>query len=347
MMVASERGLPQAGIEPWTSINPMTFMTSQACFLLAGANAFESLGNITPESARKLAGEFERAMQTMQYQGTDTVEGRPTHKIAVEDLGGTLPAAGPPAPPSDSPADSARAEVTAMYRWIDAEYFVPRKLRIEGVMHAEGQSQEFFLEKLEQDYRNVPDSHLYEPYRTVLRMGGMLTPSQQAEMRESQGRLDELERRMAGMSPSERALTTRMMGDKIEQWRSLANDGAVEIVMVTTSIVINPDLSAGSTLMAPPAGPAVTTGPSPEELRAAQLACLQERAEAKRQAEKKKGGFGRLAGALTGAVASIGNSSMLRAASGVLSPDEESDELVAAAEKLGLTEEDAAACRSP
>lgn len=333
-------------IDPWTSLNPITFMTGQACFLLAAADAIQGLGKVSPETAQQIASAVRRANESFKYEGTDTVDGRPTHKIAVDDVGGSLAGGSPSTPVGPMVAGDPKVDVKAMYKWIDAEYLVPRKLRIEGVMHAEGQSREFFLEKLEQDYRNVPDSQLYEPYRTVLRMGGMLTPAQEAEMRESQGKLEEFERRMARMSPAERALTTRMMGDKIEQWRSLANGGAVEFVIITTAIVINPDFSSSTAMTLSPSTPD-PVAPTPEELRAAQLACLQARAEARKQAEKKRGGFGRLAGAVTGAVTRLGNSSIVRAASGALSSSDESDELVAAARDLGLNEEDAAACRAP
>lgn len=330
-------------IRPWASINPMSFMTSQACFLLVGAEAFEALGKLPTETAEQIASAIETTMQSFTYGGTDSVAGRPTHKIAVEDLGGQPGSVFQPEP------GGPKLTVTSASKWIDAEYFVPRKLRLEGIIEADGQSREFFLEKLEQDYRNVPDSSLYEPYRTVLRMGGMLSPEQQAEMRESQGKLDEFERRMASMSPAERALTMRMMGDKLEQWRSLANGGVVEVEIITTSIVINPDFSASGASIMPPEEPepVTTTALSPEELRAAQLACLRERAAAAQQAQKKKRGLGSLASALSRTAAMLGDSSIGRAAGDLFAAGQSADDLVAAARDLGLTEDDAAACQQP
>lgn len=125
--------------------------------------------------------------------------------------------------------------------WIDAEYFVDRKLRMEGVMTENGQSRDVFLEQEWQDYRNVPNSALYEPYKRVMRAGGILTEAQQAELAEAQTQLAQYEREMASMPAAERAMVESMMGGQIEQMRNMVNGGAVEIEIITTSIEINPD----------------------------------------------------------------------------------------------------------
>lgn len=139
------------------------------------------------------------------------------------------------------------------------------------------------------------------------------------------------------------------MGDKIEQWRSLANGGVVEFEIITTSIVINPDFSASGVSIMPPEEPTppASTALSPEELRAAQLACLQERAAAAQQAQKKKRGLGRLANAVTRTAARFGDTSIGRVAGDLFSAGQSADDLVAAARDLGLTEDDAAACQQP
>lgn len=125
--------------------------------------------------------------------------------------------------------------------WIDAEYFVDRKLRMEGVMTENGQSRDVFMEQEWQDYRNVPNSTLYEPYKRVMRAGGILTEAQQAELAEAQTQLAQYEREMASMPAAERAMVESMMGGQIEQMRNMVSGGAIEIEVITTSIEINPD----------------------------------------------------------------------------------------------------------
>jgi len=166
------------------------------------------------------------------------VDGRATYALAMTDLG-----------LSQTMEDGSRVEFHTASVWIDKEYFVRRKTRFEGVMHAEGQSREFFMERLERDYRDVPGTALYEPYLTVMRVGGMTTPAQEREMREAVKQLEEFERQMASMPASQRAMVQRMMGDKMEQARALAQGGAVEFEMITTNIVVNPDLASGALAM--------------------------------------------------------------------------------------------------
>lgn len=131
--------------------------------------------------------------------------------------------------------------INSIELWIDAEYFVERKMRMEGVMTENGRSQEVFMERELQDYRNVPDSALYEPYKTVMRAGGMLTEAQRAELAESQKQLEEFEREMASMPADQRAMMEQMMGDRLEQMRNMVSGGTFEIETITTSIEINPD----------------------------------------------------------------------------------------------------------
>lgn len=60
MEIAGLQGATQAKIEPWTSINPLTFMTGHACFLLAGAEAIEGLGSVPPDTARQISSAIEK-----------------------------------------------------------------------------------------------------------------------------------------------------------------------------------------------------------------------------------------------------------------------------------------------
>ncbi len=137
--------------------------------------------------------------------------------------------------------------------WIDAQNLVRLKMRMEGVMEQDGQSRDVFMENELKDYKTVPGTSLYESYRQILRMGGVMDPSQEAEMQEAVRKLDEYEQQMASMPPSQRAMMENMIGPQMAQMRSMANGGAVEFEIITTSIEINPDL------MAAPAGFSTTT----------------------------------------------------------------------------------------
>ncbi|MDT8342415.1 MAG: peptidoglycan-binding domain-containing protein, partial [Longimicrobiales bacterium] len=279
-----ETARPSAIGETWLSPDPLTFMTGIACFTQFTAGVLRASDLTEDQKKAEIARAREQVAERIRLAGEETVDGRPTYVLTMTDLGLTqtigavpgversregragdgenVPASGPHAPdewrPTSAPAqatragsrpvmeDDVRVEFQTATVWIDAEYFVRRKTRFEGVMHAEGQSREFFMERLERDYRTVPGTALYEPYLTVMRVGGMTTPEQEREMQEAVAQLEEFERQMASMPASQRAMMERMMGDKIEQARALAQGGAVEFQMITTSIVVNPDLSAGA-----------------------------------------------------------------------------------------------------
>lgn len=53
---------------------------------------------------------------------------------------------------------------------------------MEGTSRSEGQVQDSILETEYDDFRKVPGSEMYEPYRQVMRMGGIMTPEQEAKL---------------------------------------------------------------------------------------------------------------------------------------------------------------------
>lgn len=224
--------------DSWVSPDPLTFLTGPACALAFGAGVMRAADLTDEEKKAAIAQAREATNDRVELAGREEVDGRPTYRLEMNDLALSQPT-----------QDGGQVDFNSATVWIDAEYFVRRKMRMEGVMHAEGESQEFFLESLDQDYRNVPGSQLYEPYRTVLRTGGMITPEQQREMQAAMAEMENLERQLASMPASQRAMVERMVGDKIDQARSLATGGAVEFVMLTTSIVINPDFGAAPSLL--------------------------------------------------------------------------------------------------
>ena len=222
----------------WLSPDPLTFLTGPACVLQFGAEVLRATDLTEEQKKAVIEQALEETNNRIQLAGRETVDGRPTYRLEMSDLG-----------VSQTMEDGAQIDFNNAALWIDEEYFVRRKMRMEGVMHAEGESREFFLESLDQDYRNVPNSQLYEPHRTVMRTGGMITPEQQREMQKTMAELEKYDREMAKMPAAQRAMVERMMGDKIEQARSLATGGAVEFKLLTTSIVTNPDFSGAPSLL--------------------------------------------------------------------------------------------------
>lgn len=263
-------------IKPWTSINPATFMMGPACMALFASEVLRSEDVYDEEAAQQMIEAMESAINEFQLAGTENLGDRPTARVRLDNVNMVQPIAGLPLeqlPRRDAAAGLAGElngdgdRTPAIYRygddapfvraqsrggadgtfaintielWIDTEYYVQRKMRMEGVMTDQGETRDVFLEQELQDYRNVPDSYVYLPYRKVMRAGGVLTEAQRAELAEAQAQLEEFEQQMAAMPAGQRQMMERMMGGQIEQMRNLVNNGAVEIVMETVGVEINP-----------------------------------------------------------------------------------------------------------
>ena len=117
-----------------------------------------------------------------------------------------------------------------------------------------------------------------------------------------------------------------------------------------TSLMLADILSAKvSQEDAPPAPPALPAPQArdPEELRAAQQACLEKRAASAQAAQKKKSGIGSLLSAVGRTATRFGNYGISRATEDAYLAGATAGDLSAAAKDLGLTEDDAEACRNP
>jgi Putative peptidoglycan binding domain len=144
--------------------------------------------------------------------------------------------------------------------WIQPDTLVILKHRVDGIALADGESREFFIEAEFSDFRHVPDSKMYQPYKRVMRMGGLMDDAQMAQMEEARQQLAELDRRMESMSPEQRKMMESMMGSQLDTIRGLANGGVFEYVETIDEILVNPDLEA---LLNPyPSGMTVESAPN-------------------------------------------------------------------------------------
>jgi hypothetical protein len=123
--------------------------------------------------------------------------------------------------------------------WIDTTDYVPLKILIHGTSSGPDGSRPIMIDVLFSDYRNVPDSKLYEAYRQTMSMGGVLDPKQQKELQEAMKQMDEMEAQLAAMPEAQRKMMEKMMGPKIEMMKQMASGGAMEVVTDTTDIKVN------------------------------------------------------------------------------------------------------------
>ena len=229
--------LEGGGTPPWLSVSPAAMMMGNACFLLFAADAFDTAR--APADAEKKAAaaaylaHMEEALKEMRYLGKGEVRGHPTHGIRTEKPG---------IPPVSEGGQT--TEITAMETHVDQETYVKRKQRLEGKVSQKGKSQGFVMEKIWDDYRNVPNSTLYEPYLEIISIGGVMDPKQQKALKKAEAELADYETQLAQLPPSQQAMMKKMIEPKLQKLRSMAGGGGFEMKAITTEIEVNPDLAS-------------------------------------------------------------------------------------------------------
>jgi len=223
-------------------VNPSTDKFSFSTFLAGGACMFQEVGHYVRTGADD-SDDLEKSLTFAMIKTANAaaswfkwhgLEGpandRQAH-ISMSDVGLT-----------EETSDGGSVTINEIHAWIDADAYVRTKTRFVGVMQTDGQSQDFFMETEWSDFEHVPGTALYEPMREDMRVGGMISDADRAQMAEAEKELAAFEQQLASMPASQRKMMESMVGPQIEQYRSLVNGGAVEISAVTTAIIVNPQM---------------------------------------------------------------------------------------------------------
>lgn len=357
-----------AGGDPWTSTDPRTMMGGNAEFLRGAADAQDANQRERQAAvgeASAAAASMAEVQRKLRRVGSGQVDGRPAGHFRAEGLKQQV---------SQGGADQMAIETLDL--WIDEQECVPLKMTMTGMLTSEGKTRPVTIERLDGNYQRVPGSKMYEPYRQVIRMKGALNEAQQREMRESQAKLAELETQLAQMPPGQRDMIMQRMGPQMQMMKRMASGGDLELVTEVHAIHVNPDaatmrqvqlaaaagsmggsmgtsmglpVNAAQPAIAPPASSsASTTAAIPagsSDKRSAQQACLEERARKQQAAQKKKRGLGSLVSAVARNAGRLGGEAVTSVIGEAQTAKATADDLSAAARDLGLTEDDAAACR--
>lgn len=234
-----EDGLADAGLPPGllsatgsdsTALNPGVLM-GNAEFLSAVAAAQSSDTDGGGPEGAQAANDMAAFARTARLVGTEAVDGRNAFHLRADGLDIT------------QETDGQEFTLQTMSLWIDTEQYVPLRMKMDGVATVEGESRPISIERLDSDYRTVPGSEMYESYRQTMKIGGLMDPTQQAELEEAQEQLAELDRQLASMPPEQRAMMERMMGSQLEMIRNMASGGGFEVETVVHEILVNTGLA--------------------------------------------------------------------------------------------------------
>jgi len=188
-------------------------------------------GDVSREDVDRMA---EGAVQTIaefadkaRLVGTEAVDGRDAYHLEATGLSRVQQFDG-----------SGSYTLQTVNVWIDTDKYVPLRTLLDGALDTDGTPRPVTMEILEQDYRSVPDSDMYESYRQIMRMNGVMTDDTRAQVERARQQLEQLDEQLATMPQSQRDMMMNMMGDQIAMMRKLAAGDGLEFVTEVLSITV-------------------------------------------------------------------------------------------------------------
>lgn len=205
--------------QPWLSPNPRDMTSMYATMLTAAADAKDQQARENPvRDAQQRAQDMAAIQAQTRITGRREFNGIDALEMTASDLNYT------------QTEDGQQVTWNSVKMLVDANRYVPLLFTMDGVISDGGESRPMTIEREDMDYRNVPGcGDMYRPFKSVMRLGGTMTPEQQAELAEASVKLEELEAQMASMPPSQRQMMESMMGPQLEMFRNMASGGGIEI----------------------------------------------------------------------------------------------------------------------
>ena len=247
------------GQDPWVSTDPQVMMGGVSVFVNAAADAQDADARdrqVAVAEASESMGELAEIATRFRLVGTELVDGRQARHLQARGLKRKV-----------SDESGAQMVIEDADLWIDSQECVPLRLTMAGTMTAEGQTRPIVLERTSNDYRKVAGSKMYEPYRQVMRMKGLMTAEQERELAQAQAQLADLEKQLAGMPPEQRDMIMQRMGPQLAAMKGLAAGNGFEFVIETHAILVNPDSAALQTLQAASLGAAGVPAMAPSAVQ--------------------------------------------------------------------------------
>ncbi|MGB5414371.1 MAG: hypothetical protein WBN01_06995, partial [Polyangiales bacterium] len=216
-----------AEAEPWASPNPSTMMGSMADFADAAGKASAEAKDDANRHQEEVAKSMALFRKRAKIVGKESVGKRRAIHARADKLNIV------------EKSDGDELEIQAISLWIDAEKHVPLKMQMEGVAKQGKSAREILIERLDEDYRSVPGSKLYMPYRNLMRMQGVLSPEQQKQMEDARKQLADFDKKLAEMPPEQRAQVERMAGSQMAMLRKMVDGGELDMVTEVRAIRVN------------------------------------------------------------------------------------------------------------
>lgn len=232
-----DAGLPRgllaaSGSDPNATFDPRVMFGPGADFLRAAADAQREEAARDPNAdGQERVDQMAMFAQNAKLVGTETIDGRNAFHLQATDIDEV------------QEIEGGEYRMETMNFYIDADQYVPLLMKMEGTMTSGDESRPMSIENIMTDYRMIPGSKMYESHKQIMKMSGMLSPEQEAQMAEAQTQMAELEQQMASMPASQRAMMEKMMGPQLEMMRNMSSGDGFQTEIVTESITVNPPMT--------------------------------------------------------------------------------------------------------
>jgi hypothetical protein len=257
-----DRGMEEAGLPSvllggggggtgggFLSMDPRSQMADVAAFSRIAADA-ERQRAAQPEleraNARENVNQMAQFMDMATLVGTETVDGRTAFHLRAENVNQV------------HKEDDQEFNMQHISMWIDAKEYVPLKMKVDGIVTSKDGTRPMTIENLQTDYRVVPNSKMYESYKRVMKISGMMTPEQEAQMAEAQQQMAqyeeqmgdyeqqraEFEKQLESMPPAQRKMMETMMGPRLDAIKRMTDGGGFNTEIIVHSITVNPAVLA-------------------------------------------------------------------------------------------------------
>jgi len=224
--------LAATGSDPWNTMDPRVMMGGYSDFLTAAVHSQREMDAYDPDTdAQAKLDELAGFLDNATLVGTETVDGRTAFHLNATGINQV------------QKQDGQEYHMESISLFVDSEMYVPLMMRVDGTMVSGNESQPMTLENSSSDYRKVPGSNLYESYRQVMKMSGIMTAEQEAQMQEAQAQMVEFEQQMASMPDSQRQMMEKMMGPQLETMRSMSKGNGFQTEIIVSSIRVNPAMN--------------------------------------------------------------------------------------------------------
>ncbi len=179
------------------------------------------------DNARAMS-EFARRAKVV---GTESVNGRNAYQLRAEKLDDI---------DLTQPDDETQFTLNTMSVWIDTEHYVPLRMTMDGTMKAKGETRPITIDRVSEDYRKA--GPLYESYRQVMRMSGMMEgmdPKERKKLEKARAEMEKMDAELEKMPPAARAMVEGRLKQARAQMAMMADEGAFESVVEVAEIKIN------------------------------------------------------------------------------------------------------------